>query len=97
MEPTPVTEPAQSERARGLSERLQALRSEVAKVVVGQQAMVERILVGLIGDGHILIEGVPGLAKTTAVKAVSDGIATQFARVQFSPEVLPAELLGTEM
>ncbi len=76
---------------------LRALREEVARVVVGQGAMVDRILIGLLSGGHILLEGVPGLAKTTAVKAVADAIQTTFRRVSFTPDLLPADLLGTQV
>jgi MoxR-like ATPase len=79
------------------SATLQRLRDEVAKVIVGQAYMVDRILMALIADGHILIEGIPGLAKTTAVKVVSQCIRTQFARIQFTPDLLPADLVGTEI
>ena len=80
-----------------LSGRLELLREEVAKVIVGQRYMVDRILMALVADGHILIEGIPGLAKTTAVKTVSDAIDTGFARIQFTPDLLPADLVGTEI
>lgn len=73
------------------------LREEVSKVVVGQRYMVDRLLMALIADGHILLEGLPGLAKTTAVKAVADAVHTNFARVQFTPDLLPADLVGTEI
>ncbi|MGB6852230.1 MAG: MoxR family ATPase [Thermoanaerobaculia bacterium] len=73
------------------------LREEVGKVIVGQSYMIDRLLMGLIADGHILIEGIPGLAKTTAVKTVSDCIDTGFARLQFTPDLLPADLIGTEI
>ena len=78
-------------------QRLNKLREEVAKVMVGQTYMVDRILMALIADGHILIEGVPGLAKTTAVKTLSDAIDTGFSRIQFTPDLLPADLIGTEI
>jgi MoxR-like ATPase len=68
---------------------------EVSKVIVGQSAMVDRILIGLLAGGHILLEGVPGLAKTTAVKTVSDCLRTKFQRIQFTPDLLPADLIGT--
>jgi MoxR-like ATPase len=77
--------------------RLAKLRQEIAKVIVGQAYMVDRLLMALIADGHILIEGIPGLAKTTAVKAVADAMDTGFARVQFTPDLLPADLIGTEI
>ncbi len=76
---------------------LDKLRQEVAKVIVGQAYMVDRLLTALIADGHILIEGIPGLAKTTAVKTVSQAIATSFSRLQFTPDLLPADLIGTEI
>ncbi len=80
-----------------LSGRLQRLRDEVGKVIVGQSYMVDRLLMGLIADGHILIEGIPGLAKTTAVKTVAQAIETRFSRLQFTPDLLPADLIGTEI
>ena len=79
------------------AQQLTKLRQEVAKVIVGQAYMVDRLLMALIADGHILIEGIPGLAKTTAVKAVADALHTGFARVQFTPDLLPADLIGTEI
>jgi len=69
----------------------------VAKVIVGQPYMVDRLLMALIADGHILLEGLPGLAKTTAVKAVAAAIDTAFSRVQFTPDLLPADVIGTEI
>ncbi|MCA9521651.1 MAG: MoxR family ATPase [Myxococcales bacterium] len=68
---------------------------EVSKVIVGQKAMVQKILVGLLTGGHILLEGVPGLAKTTAIKTVSDALQTSFQRIQFTPDLLPADIIGT--
>jgi len=69
--------------------------TEIHKVIVGQDYMVERLLIGLLADGHILLEGVPGLAKTMAVKTLADTIQTSFQRLQFTPDLLPADLLGT--
>jgi MoxR-like ATPase len=71
------------------------LMNEVGKVIVGQQYMVERILVGLLTGGHVLLEGVPGLAKTLTVRTLCDTIHAKFARVQFTPDRLPADLVGT--
>ncbi len=68
---------------------------EVSKVIVGQDTMVERILIGLLTGGHVLLEGVPGLAKTLTVKTVCDTIAAKFQRIQFTPDLLPADLVGT--
>jgi MoxR-like ATPase len=71
------------------------LMAEVGKVIVGQQHMIERILVGLLSGGHVLLEGVPGLAKTLTVRTVCDAIHAKFARIQFTPDLLPADLIGT--
>ncbi len=75
--------------------RLQALRAELHKAVVGQKTMIDRLLVGLLCDGHLLLEGVPGLAKTTAVKSLAQALAAHFHRIQFTPDLLPADLVGT--
>src|SRR5690554_5555769 len=71
------------------------LLQEVGRVVVGQKYMIERLLIGLLADGHVLLEGVPGLAKTLAVSSVAHAIGTTFQRIQFTPDLLPADLLGT--
>ncbi len=71
------------------------LTTEVGQVIVGQQYMIERILVGLLTGGHVLLEGVPGLAKTLTVRTLCDAIHAKFARVQFTPDLLPADLVGT--
>jgi MoxR-like ATPase len=74
-----------------------AMKAEVGRVVVGQNYMVERLLIGLLSGGHILLEGVPGLAKTTTVQAVADAIQTQFKRISFTPDLLPADVIGTQI
>ena len=71
------------------------LLDEVGRVIVGQKTMVERLLVGLLADGHVLMEGVPGLAKTLTVRTLADAIRTSFQRIQFTPDLLPADLIGT--
>ena len=71
------------------------LLDEVGRVIVGQQYMIERLLVGLLADGHVLLEGVPGLAKTMTVRALANAISTTFRRIQFTPDLLPADLIGT--
>ena len=71
------------------------LLDEVGRVIVGQKTMVERLLVGLLADGHVLMEGVPGLAKTLTVRTLADAIQTSFQRIQFTPDLLPADLIGT--
>lgn len=78
-------------------ETVNAIRIEVAKVVVGQEKMVDALLIGLLCDGHILIEGIPGLAKTTTVKALSQTLGLSFKRVQFTPDLLPGDILGAEV
>ena len=77
--------------------RINAVRQEIAKVLVGQSRLVDGLLMGLFTRGHILIEGVPGLAKTSAVKAVADAVDAAFKRIQFTPDLLPADLVGTEI
>ena len=79
------------------SASLRALQAEIAKVIVGQPYLVERLLIGLLGGGHVLLEGVPGLAKTLSVKTLAQAIHTQFARIQFTPDLLPADLVGTQV
>jgi len=78
-------------------ETINQIRSEVAKVVVGQEKMIDGLLIGLLCDGHILIEGIPGLAKTTTVKALSQSLGLGFKRVQFTPDLLPSDILGAEV
>lgn len=78
-------------------ETINQIRSEVAKVVVGQEKMIDGLLIGLLCDGHILIEGIPGLAKTTTVKALSESLGLGFKRVQFTPDLLPSDILGAEV
>ncbi len=76
---------------------LQDLLAEINKVMVGQEALVERVLIGLLANGHILIEGVPGLAKTLLIKTTSEAIQADFSRIQFTPDLLPADLIGTQI
>jgi MoxR-like ATPase len=76
---------------------LHDLLSEVNTVMVGQEAMVERVLIALLADGHILLEGVPGLAKTLLIKTMAQAIQADFSRIQFTPDLLPADLVGTQM
>jgi MoxR-like ATPase len=71
------------------------LFNEIGKTIVGQKSMVERLIVGLLGNGHILLEGVPGLAKTLAIKTLASAINAKFQRIQFTPDLLPADLIGT--
>jgi MoxR-like ATPase len=90
------------ENVRAINEKIEResafvdrLTAEVGKVIVGQKPMVERILIGLLCNGHVLLEGVPGLAKTLTIKTLSDAIEADFRRIQFTPDLLPADLVGT--
>ena len=76
---------------------IQSLREHVNGCILGQEALVTRLLIALLADGHLLVEGVPGLAKTSAVKALAGGLEGDFHRVQFTPDLLPADLIGTEI
>ncbi len=76
---------------------LQDLLAEINTVMVGQETLVERVLVGLLADGHILLEGVPGLAKTLLVKTIAQAVQANYARIQFTPDLLPADLIGTQI
>ena len=76
---------------------VQSILEQVAKRVVGQDYMVERLLVGLLAGGHVLLEGLPGLAKTLTVKTIAEAIQTSFQRIQFTPDLLPADVLGTQI
>jgi len=77
------------------SEFLDRITSEISKVIIGQRPMVDRLLVGLLSNGHVLLEGVPGLAKTLAVKTIARTVQASFQRIQFTPDLLPADLIGT--
>lgn len=84
-----------NEKVEKESQFIESIKTEISKVIVGQDYMVERLLIGLLSNGHVLLEGVPGLAKTLTVKTLSDAIQTKFQRIQFTPDLLPADLIGT--
>jgi MoxR-like ATPase len=84
-----------SEKVEKESVSIRALQSEIGKVIVGQNYLVERLLLSLLADGHVLLEGVPGLAKTLSVKTLAQAVRVQYQRIQFTPDLLPADLLGT--
>lgn len=84
-----------NERIQRESAFVDLLQLELGKVIVGQKHMTERLLIGLLANGHILLEGVPGLAKTLAIKSLASAIHTRFNRIQFTPDLLPADLIGT--
>jgi len=95
MEETTIQEI--NERVRQEAVFVQDLLAEIGKVIVGQERLIQRLLIGLLADGHILIEGVPGLAKTLSVSTLSDAIQASFQRIQFTPDLLPADLIGTQI
>ena len=74
---------------------ISALRTEVSKAIVGQNHMVDSLLIGLLAKGHILLEGVPGLAKTLAINTLAKSVKGSFSRIQFTPDLLPADVIGT--
>jgi MoxR-like ATPase len=95
MEPMTVDTKESARRIEQASTVLSRVRAEVGRVIVGQQTMVDRLLVGMLTGGHILLEGVPGLAKTLAVKSLASALSLKFRRIQFTPDLLPADLTGT--
>src|SRR3954462_15804358 len=79
------------------SRLIQAVARQVAKRVVGQEYMIDRLLISLLTGGHVLLEGVPGLAKTLTVRTLAETISTVFSRIQFTPDLLPADVIGTQI
>jgi MoxR-like ATPase len=90
-----VDVPQIKDRVAEKADLIHRLRGELSKTIVGQDEMLSRLLVGLLTEGHILLEGVPGLAKTTAIKSLAEALDTAFQRIQFTPDLLPADLVGT--
>jgi MoxR-like ATPase len=86
-----------NEKIKNESAFIDLLMSEIGKVIVGQKEMVERLVVGILGNGHVLLEGVPGLAKTLAIKTLASAMKAKFQRIQFTPDLLPADLIGTQI
>ncbi|VDH05929.1 AAA family ATPase [Bergeyella zoohelcum] len=86
-----------SEQIKELNTHFSLLRNQINSVIIGQNYMVDRLLVGLLGNGHILLEGVPGLAKTLAIKTLADAVEGQYSRIQFTPDLLPADVIGTQI
>jgi MoxR-like ATPase len=84
-----------NQRVRTSAHWVPALQAEMAKVIVGQRYLVDRLMVGLLANGHVLLEGVPGLAKTLSVRTLADAIEARFARIQFTPDLLPSDIIGT--
>ena len=97
-----MSELHQAEDIRKLTEKVREqnyfftlLKQEINKAIIGQEYMVDRLLIGLLGNGHVLLEGVPGLAKTLAIKTLADAVEGAFSRIQFTPDLLPADVVGT--
>ncbi len=84
-----------NQRIQYTSQFVDRLRNELAKVIIGQQYMVDRLLIGLLSNGHVLLEGVPGLAKTLTIKSLAQAVDGKFSRIQFTPDLLPADVIGT--
>jgi len=80
-----------------MNQKIDALKKELSKAVIGQEQMIEGLLIGLLSEGHILLEGVPGLAKTTTVNALSRALGLDFKRIQFTPDLLPSDIIGAEI
>lgn len=86
-----------NEKIKNESAFIDLLFSEIGKVIIGQKEMIERLIIGLLGNGHILLEGVPGLAKTLAITTLASAMKAKFQRIQFTPDLLPADLIGTQI
>ena len=87
--------PEEQERIRNEAAWVELLKREIGKVIVGQKYLIDRLIIGLLANGHVLLEGVPGLAKTLAVKTLSQCMKAEFKRIQFTPDLLPADVVGT--
>ncbi len=99
-----MSELRQAEDIRQLTEKVREqnyffalLKQEINKTIIGQEYMINRLLIGLLGNGHILLEGVPGLAKTLAIKTLAEAVHGDFSRIQFTPDLLPADVVGTQI
>ena len=87
----------QTEDVSKLQSKFTTLKAEVGKVLVGQDDMLHRLVLGLLAGGHILLEGVPGLAKTLAIRTLADAVDGAFSRIQFTPDMLPGDVVGTQI
>ncbi|MGA1530698.1 MAG: AAA family ATPase, partial [Kiritimatiellia bacterium] len=86
-----------NEQVKQHSAFIQALRAEISTIIVGQQYLIDRLIMGLLANGHILLEGMPGLAKTLSVKTLAGAINASMHRIQFTPDLLPADIVGTQL
>lgn len=86
-----------TEKVKELNLSFSILKKEINKAIIGQEYMVDRLLIGLLGNGHVLLEGVPGLAKTLAIKTLAEAVHGEFSRIQFTPDLLPADVIGTQI
>ncbi|MEI8115372.1 MAG: AAA family ATPase, partial [Bacteroidia bacterium] len=84
-----------NQKVREQSAFIHSLKAEIGKVIVGQYYLIDRLIIGMLSNGHVLLEGVPGLAKTLTVKTLAAALKTSFHRIQFTPDLLPADLTGT--
>ncbi|MDD3277016.1 MAG: AAA family ATPase, partial [Kiritimatiellales bacterium] len=84
-----------NQKVREQSAFIQSLKAEIGKVIIGQDYLIDRLIIGMLANGHVLLEGVPGLAKTLTVKTLAAALKTSFHRIQFTPDLLPADLIGT--
>src|ERR687887_2008298 len=94
---TTISKVEQPEQKTEGAAKMEQVLFEVKKIIVGQEYLLERLLVALLARGHILVEGVPGLAKTLAIRTVAQTIGGQFKRIQFTPDLVPADLVGTRI
>jgi MoxR-like ATPase len=90
-----ISTEAITEEVKGNGQWVHAVQNEISRVIVGQKYLIDRLLIGLLANGHVLLEGVPGLAKTLAVKTLASCVHTKFQRLQFTPDLLPADIIGT--
>lgn len=97
LQPPPLPVRSENMGADRLHDAFKSLQADLSHEIVGQSLLIERLLIALLADGHLLVEGAPGLAKTTAIRALASRIEAEFARVQFTPDLLPADLTGTEV
>src|SRR5262249_58353242 len=86
-----------TQNATGARSDVLALKSRMAESIIGQEAMVERLLLGLLANGHLLVEGLPGLAKTRAIKSLAKNLDAKLSRIQFTPDLLPSDITGSEV